>query len=194
MLESSAMQHETFFSTVATVIPVLLIALFIQDRFQPDRRGPALLRLAVLPLLLFGELTSVSALIQRKPTALEQDIALAAISAGSWMLISRPLYELLAPVTKHVDFVFDGMLVALLVLSVAFGGNGMPVLGLGLAVVLFVSGYALSTKDLVSAARAEKGEPRDQRNDHPSNGDVDLSAARSSAPPASPPRTKGNGG
>lgn len=178
------MQHETFFSTVATVIPILVIALFIQDRFQPDQRGPALLRLTVLPLLLFGELTSVSALIQRRPTALEQDIALVAISAGSWMLISRPLYELLGPVTKHVDFAFDGILVALLVLSVAFGANAMPVLGLGLAVILFITGYAINTKDLLAAARAEKGEASDRGKDHSSNGSGGLPAGSSSSPPS----------
>lgn len=58
------MKHEAFYSTAAQVIPVLLLALFVEERLSPRKRTgqSAADDLAYLALLLFGEMTAVSAL------------------------------------------------------------------------------------------------------------------------------------
>ena len=45
---------------------------------------------------------------------------------------------------------------------VEFDDHAMPILGLGLARILFVAGYALHMKDLFAEARRQNDEPPDR--------------------------------
>jgi hypothetical protein len=143
------MEDQAFYTTAAQVIPVLLLVLFVEEALSDrERTAEALFDdLALLALLVFGELTAVAALIDQ-PGRASEGIVAGALMIGFTFLGIRIVLRMTPHVASHVTgAVYVGVLVVYGILALTAGEEALPLAGL----VLFV---AASVGAIVARTRA----------------------------------------
>src|SRR4051794_11745533 len=102
----------TYFSTVAQVIPVLLVLIAVDLKlYEADRQwtpGAALVLMSVLILLLAGEALSLNLLhSDRKPTAVDQAVITGGLIWAGGLVLVQLIRPVGTAVMKHgVGYVF----------------------------------------------------------------------------------------
>lgn len=156
---SEAANDAQFYSTCAQVIPVLLLALFVERRWLHGggAKHEAVEELATLVLLLMGEFTAILALVQT-PGDISKAAVILAVSWGFLALMARPLGRLINAVAANLGMLLFGLVLAI------WGGLGYAgvkeaaaIVGIGVFLALMVIAMPMRTRADVAALRAQTG-------------------------------------
>jgi hypothetical protein len=145
--------HTDFFTTSAQVLPVAMLALFVEGRVfgdgAPSRQSERIDQLGVLTLLVCAEWTALFALIGGSSGDFAKGVVSLGLGAGFLALIVQPLRRLLRDAAPRLGgWLYPGAVAVLGVLTLLVHQDALPALGIGaFLLAMIVGGYVRARED-----------------------------------------------